>query len=128
MSSLIFRSAPHFKKSHCEFSFYCEDQVCHTCRTASKQQTRTTKDVQQSGSKDSPNLTHLIAPRIYENSIRTSQETLRLRYEDQPVNNVQGKQSLFIMRIIWNTQILSIGRMQSFSVLKRVMHMVTTGL
>jgi hypothetical protein len=38
------------------------------------------------------------------------------------------KQSPFIVRTIRNTQIHCVGRMQSFSVLKRVVHIVTTGL
>jgi hypothetical protein len=39
-----------------------------------------------------------------------------------------GKQSLFIVRTTRNTQIHSVDRMQSFSVLKQVVHIVTTGL
>jgi hypothetical protein len=39
-----------------------------------------------------------------------------------------GKESLFIVRTIWNTQIDSLGRMQSFGVLEQVVHIVTTGL
>jgi hypothetical protein len=37
-------------------------------------------------------------------------------------------QSLFIVITIWNTQIHSVGRMQSFSMLKRVVRIVTTVL
>jgi hypothetical protein len=32
--------------------------------------------------------------------------TLRLCYKAQPVNAVYGKRSLFIVRTIWNTQII----------------------
>jgi hypothetical protein len=39
-----------------------------------------------------------------------------------------GKQSLFIVRTIRNTQIHCVGRMQSFGMLKQVVHIVTTGL
>jgi hypothetical protein len=39
-----------------------------------------------------------------------------------------GKQSLFIVRTIRNTQIHCVGRMQSFSVLKQVVYKVTTRL
>jgi hypothetical protein len=51
--------------------------------------------------------------------------TLLLRYKDQPVN--AGKQSLFIVRTIGNTQIHSVGRMQSFSMLKQVVHIESLG-
>jgi Na+/proline symporter len=39
-----------------------------------------------------------------------------------------GKQSLFTVRTIWNTQIHCVGRMQGFRVLKQVVHIMTTGL
>jgi hypothetical protein len=39
-----------------------------------------------------------------------------------------GKESLFIVRTIWNTQIHPVGRMQSFSVLKQVVLIVTAGI
>jgi hypothetical protein len=42
----------------------------------------------------------------------TRQEIIRLRYKSQPVNAVLGKQSLFILRTIWNTQTHSVGWMQ----------------
>jgi hypothetical protein len=35
---------------------------------------------------------------------------------------------LFIVRTIRNTQIHSVGRMQSFGMLKQVVHIVTAGL
>jgi hypothetical protein len=38
------------------------------------------------------------------------------------------KKSLFIARIIYNTQTHFLARMQSFNVLKQVVHIVTTGL
>jgi hypothetical protein len=47
---------------------------------------------------------------VYINSVRTSQETHDIRYKTQPVNAV-GKQSLFIVRTVRNTQIHSVGRM-----------------
>jgi hypothetical protein len=37
-----------------------------------------------------------------------------------------GKQSLFMVRTIWNTQIHSVGKIQSFDVLKRVAHIETS--
>jgi hypothetical protein len=39
-----------------------------------------------------------------------------------------GKKSLFAVRTTWNTQIHCVGRMQSISMLKRVVYRVTTGI
>jgi hypothetical protein len=45
-----------------------------------------------------------------------------------PCDAVLGKQSLFIVGTIRTTQIHCVGRMQSFGVLKQVVHIVTDGL
>jgi hypothetical protein len=65
---------------------------------------------------------------IYEFGPYLTGNTLRLSYKALPVNAVWGKQSLFIMRTIRNTQIVCVGRMESLSTLKQVVHIVTNGL
>jgi hypothetical protein len=51
---------------------------------------------------------------VYINSVRTSQETHCVSITKPNQLKLLGKQSLFIVRIIWNTQIHCVGRMQSF--------------
>jgi hypothetical protein len=51
----------------------------------------------------------------------------RLHYKAQPVNAVWGKQSLFIVRTIWNTQTHCVGRIYSNSVrTSQETHYITT--
>jgi hypothetical protein len=45
--------------------------------------------------------------------------------QTQPVNAVLGKESLFIATTVLKSQIQSVGRMQSFGVLKPLVHTVT---
>jgi hypothetical protein len=53
--------------------------------------------------------------------------TLRLRYRDRSVNAVYGEKCLFTGWTIRNTQIHCVGRMQSFTMLQQVVHMLTNG-
>jgi hypothetical protein len=49
-------------------------------------------------------------------------------YKDQTVIAVLGKQSLFIVRIAGNTQVCYVGRLQSFSILKQLVHREPLGI
>jgi hypothetical protein len=49
------------------------------------------------------------------------------QYKDQRLKLLE-KQSLFIVGTMWNTQIHSVSSMQSFSVLKQLVYIVTTGI
>jgi hypothetical protein len=65
---------------------------------------------------------------IYKNSVRTSQETHYVSATKPNRLMLLGKQSLFTVKTIRNTQIHFVGRMRSFSVLKPVVRIVTYGL
>jgi hypothetical protein len=75
-----------------------------------------------------PLKTEFLRNNIYKFSLYLTGNTLPLHFKAQPVNAVWGKKSLFVVRTIRGTQIHSVGRMQSFSVLKRVVHILTTRL
>jgi hypothetical protein len=57
-----------------------------------------------------------------------SEEALRLHHNDHLVNAVLGQQLMFFVRTIQNSQMSSVGRMQSLGILKEVVHIVTTEL
>lgn len=64
---------------------------------------------------------------MYRSSVRTSQEPYYLA--DIKTNQVMRfKQLLFIVRTIQNTRNNTIGRVQSFKMLKQGVHIVTTGI
>jgi hypothetical protein len=62
---------------------------------------------------------------IHKSSSYLTGNTFRLHYKAQ---YCLGKQSLFIVRTIRNTQIHCVSRMQGFGVLKQVVHIVATEL
>jgi hypothetical protein len=62
---------------------------------------------------------------IYKNLVCTSQETYYGTLQRPTGQCSLGKESLFIVRTIRNTQTQSVGRLQSSGILKRVLHIVT---
>jgi hypothetical protein len=94
---------------------YCQNRTEHTDTVHTSQETHYVSATEPNrlmlfGGKNNcllqePYGTHRYSP------YRTG-NTLRLHYTAQPVNAVWGKQSLFIVRTIRNTQIHSEGKMQ----------------
>jgi hypothetical protein len=65
---------------------------------------------------------------IHKNSVRTSQETRYISAKGPTGECCLGEQPLFIVRTTPNTQVHCVGRMQSFSLLKQVVRVLTTRL
>jgi hypothetical protein len=71
--------------------------------------------------------TEFLLNNIYESSSYLTGSTSRLGYKAQPVNAVLGNSRCLLWEP-YGTQMHYVGRMQGFVVLKRVVHIVTTGL
>jgi hypothetical protein len=61
-------------------------------------------------------------------SSHITENTFRFCYKDQPVNAIRRSNYGLLREAYERTEMHYVGRMQSFSMLKKVVHTVTTGL
>jgi hypothetical protein len=64
----------------------------------------------------------------YKNSVRTSQETHYVSATKPKQLMLFKENSLFVVRNIRNIQTHCVGKIKNFTILKQVVHIVTTGL